>query len=586
MRYILFFLLITSLRAEIDLDALLAEAAILENQEGKALHKGSLVPLLEKSSMLYQAKVLAQSYSGSKLQWQSPYGLARPQKALGLGSVWFSVCPSAVMTNQESVLQMLGSKKLWDALQELGVQGLDPGPLQLQGKMEHGCGVDAPISLQIDPLLGTKEQYQSLVQVAKDHNGILIGSVIPGHTGKGPDFLLALKNYQDYPGLYHLIEIDGADWELLPKITDQQNVNLLFNQVDALRRKGYIPGEMESNRKGNETPSHWDATPIIQDVDGKNRRWVYLHSFTASQPDLNFLDPTFAAERLLSGSIVQSLMQGNQIIHLDTTSFQGIEKRREKRMWTKDHPLSCTTAEMLAELTRKLGGYSVAPSSSYHPYGADLYLDSTLYPAAIDALQKENATHLREVYQDAKPMVHSLQGEVVDPPSHILLAHLFALQPGVFTFTGWDLVGAKNHKPYDLLGEFPCDTQVLYGPLPKQLKDPDSFASQLKQILKARRVYNIDQAELVEILEPHNPALFLVLHKLPSTGYLQLTAVNFSHNPITEDFILEGTQNTSAINLINRNRENKPFASNKISLQFAPLDRKAIFFQPKYFQNQ
>src|SRR5206468_4523281 len=93
---------------------------------------------------------------------------------------------------------------------------------------------------------------------------------------------------------------------------------------------------------------------------------------------------------------------------------------------------------------------------------------------------------------------------------HLLLAFYNAFQPGVFALSGWDLVGALtlpaaavqdrladgdtrwvNRGAYDLLGSNPDAMRsaaglpravALYGPLPQQLKKPDSFASQLAHL--------------------------------------------------------------------------------------------------------
>lgn len=646
---------------------------------------------LEESSMLFQAKNLAKEYSGNKRQWQHPYGVSQPEKAVSMASVWFEANPSALITKkQKSPLQLLASTDLWRLFQEMGVTGLYTGQVQLTGK-----GNWDPISFGIDPLIGTLDEYLYLAKTAKSYNGILIGEVIPGHTGIGPDFQLALKNYQDYPGLYHMVEIEQQDWVLLPK-KPEGNANLSMKDLDYLRKRGYIPGDLE--RADYLSPcvqnSHWDATPEIMGVDGINRRWIYLHALDKDQPDLNFLDPSLSAERLISGSIMDSLgVLQNSMVHLAADTFQTLEKQYCRRVWSKAHPLSLTTTELFAELVRKLGGFSFATLNMpleniqiFSTYGADLHFDYLLSYALLDALIHANAEFLSACYNklseyDLKPMqfIHALQSqdefndELVQlrqaneerwtyhgkeystsglheevreenrklllslsyndadnngfqttlvgliaaalkmpnvysltdaaiekiKKAHLLLAHVQALQPGVFAFSGRDLVGSlplqnKAKGAFDLMGEGngECTSsfglpkaKALYGPLPKQLKDPTSFASQLKAIIKIRKNYGIDQAELIKVIRPQNQAVFLLLHRLPGTKYLQLTAANFSDAPLTEELEIDGAQNTSAINLYTRQSESKPYESQKITLKFAPLEGKAILFQPKYFQD-
>ena len=40
------------------------------------------------------------------------------------------------------------------------------------------------------------------------YGGTIIDDIVPGHTGKGADFRLAEMKYADYPGIYHMVEID------------------------------------------------------------------------------------------------------------------------------------------------------------------------------------------------------------------------------------------------------------------------------------------------------------------------------------------------------------------------------------------
>ena len=50
------------------------------------------------------------------------------------------------------------------------------------------------------------------------YGGTIIDDVVPGHTGKGADFRLAEMKYADYPGIYHMVEIEPEDWNLLPDV--------------------------------------------------------------------------------------------------------------------------------------------------------------------------------------------------------------------------------------------------------------------------------------------------------------------------------------------------------------------------------
>src|SRR5262249_49105524 len=138
---------------------------------------------------------------------------------------------------------------------------------------------------------------------------------------------------------------------------------------------------------------------------------------------------------------------------------------------------------------------------------------------------------------------------------HVLLAWANAMQPGVFSLSSWDLVGALpipeqavaervedgdyrwiNRGGVDLLGANPSaatsayglpKAQALYGPLPQQLKDPDSFASRLQRLLAARKTHRIAEAELLAVPEGKSPAVCLLVLKLPAPDTFAVTALNF-----------------------------------------------------------
>lgn len=166
---------------------------------------------------------------------------------------------------------------------------------------------------------------------------------------------------------------------------------------------------------------------------------------------------------------------------------------------------------------------------------------------------------------------------------HILLAMYNALQPGVFAISGWDLVGAlplpmamveeRMHDgdtrwiqrgAYDLAGQSPEATQSqegmpravsLYGSLPEQLADPDSFASQLKRLLAVRQAYNIASARQVAIPDVTAPGLLVMVHELPAGKGTQVTALNFGPMSIEETVVLHGVSAGPVVDMINESVE-------------------------------
>ena len=139
--------------------------------------------------------------------------------------------------------------------------------------------------------------------------------------------------------------------------------------------------------------------------------------------------------------------------------------------------------------------------------------------------------------------------------AHLLLAMFNAWQPGVFALSGWDLCGMLtlerskvsrlvasgdtrwiHRAAYDLMGYRPEATESpskmprgssLYGSLPQQLQDPNSFASRLREILAIRSCFGIATSVQVDVPEVSNKAMLVMVHRL-DTAQVQVTVLNFS----------------------------------------------------------
>ncbi|KJV33815.1 maltose alpha-D-glucosyltransferase [Luteibacter yeojuensis] len=161
---------------------------------------------------------------------------------------------------------------------------------------------------------------------------------------------------------------------------------------------------------------------------------------------------------------------------------------------------------------------------------------------------------------------------------HLLLVMYNAFQPGVFALSGWDLVGALplpleavaeraaegdvrwiERGGYDLAGRHPeADASAgglprarsLYGALPAQLKDPDSFASQLKHLLSVREAYQIGASHQIAIPDVAHPGLLVMVHELPDGRGTQVTALNFSGTALEEQLTLQGVQPGPVVDMV------------------------------------
>jgi hypothetical protein len=70
----------------------------------------------------------------------------------------------------------------------------------------------------------------------------------------------------------------------------------------------------------------------------------------------------------------------------------------------------------------------------------------------------------------------------------------------------------------------------LYGPLPEQLADPNSFASKVKVMLAARQQYRIHQSEIVAVPNVGDPGVCVLVMTLPDSAGMAITALNYGRN--------------------------------------------------------
>ena len=671
------------------------------------------VQWLVDQSMLHAAQQRATLYSGQSRLWQRPYAQSRPRDASAIASVWFTAYPASIITREGgSVLGALGDEALWHALSEIGIQGIHNGPLKRSGGLQgttHTPTIDGNfdrISFEIDPSLGSEAELVALSRIAAAHNAVVIEDAIPSHTGKGADWRLAEMAYGQYPGLYHMVEIKEEDWGLLPEVPAGRDAcNLSPEVVDCLRDKHYIVGQLQRVIffEPGVKETDWSTTPVVVGVDGKPRRWVYLHYFKEGQPSLNWLDPSFAAQQMIIGDALHAIdVVGARILRLDANGFLGVERRAEGNAWSESHPLSVVGNQLLGGAIRKAGGFSfqelnltIDDIASMSHGGADLSYDFITRPAYQHALLTGNTEFLRLMLRqthhfgiDPASLIHALQnhdeltlelvhfwtlhahdtylyqgqtfpgnilrehireemyerlaGEhapynlkfVTNGVScttasiitaalgirdldtltaediariqhiHLLLAMYNAMQPGVFALSGWDLVGALplpaeqvahlmgdgdtrwiHRGAYDLVDLDPQaevstglmpKARALYGSLTEQLQRSDSFASQLKKILAVRRAYDIAASRQILIPDVVHPGLLVMVHELPAGKGTQITALNFSGEPLVETLHLPGVAPGPVVDIINERVEGDLTEQGEFTITLDPYEGLAL----------
>ncbi|MCX6674372.1 MAG: maltose alpha-D-glucosyltransferase [Methanothrix sp.] len=485
---------------------------------------------LEKQSMLYQSKYESRKVSGSNMQWKYPYGLPIPKTACLEASVWFTAYPASTITcEDETFLQAFGHKELWKIFKEIGIEALHTGPLRRAGGIsgyEYTPSIDGGfdrISYEIDPAFGGEVDFIKMVKIAKENESVIIDDLIPGHTGKGADFLLATLKFKDYPGMYHMVEISKNDWDLLPEVRNgEESINLPKDVVEKLKNKGYIVGELQRVifQENGVKESNWDATKPVLGIDGMERRWVYLHYFKSGQPTLNWLDPSFAANRMISGEIIKSLKTlGAKILRLDANGFLGVEIDSDAA-WSEgnpihqeyphSHPLSVIASNTIAMLVRKLGGFtfqelnlSVDAIKSFSYLGADLSYDFITRTAYVHAIITKDTEFLRLMLglmhkYGIKPnsLIHALQNH---DEMTLELVHFCAHPDDFFVYHGEKYKGrnlrkkitgdvlkiAGNQTPYNLKsGNGLCTTVPGICAAAIGIKDPYNITSEKKNLIK------------------------------------------------------------------------------------------------------
>jgi maltose alpha-D-glucosyltransferase/alpha-amylase len=240
----------------------------------------------------------------------------------------------------------------------------------------------------------------------------------------------------------------------------------------------------------------------------------------------------------------------------DEITYQLVElKEREDETFTANGKKTTGKAlreGMLREMRERLAGDAISYTMLYRLEKDGL---ATTFPGFIAA-----SLRIHNPYRATAEQVKEIR------KAHLLLAAANAMQPGVFSLSSWDLVGALpvpkeavkkwasdgdhrwiNRGAVDLMGANPdADGSViglprakaLYGSLPDQLKDPESFTSQLKKLLAARKEYRLAEADLLATPESKDRGVCLLVLRLPEKAGYAVTALNFGRKPVELDLDL------------------------------------------------
>lgn len=499
---------------------------------------------LRNQSMLNNAEKQATMYSGKGRQWQNPYARPQPRSAVNKASVWYTAYPISMITDQkESTLSALGNEKLWQVFSEIGIKAIHTGPMKKAGglrKWKSTPTIDGHfdrVSNSIDPIFGSEEEFRQLCEVANNSSAIVIDDIVPGHTGKGADFRLAEMNYKDYPGIYHMVEIEKQDWHLLPSVRrGRTSENISAEVEEVLKKKGYIIGRLPRVifYEPGVKETNWSATRTIKGVDGISRRWVYLHYFKEGQPSINWLDPSFAGMKLVIGDALHSMgYLGSGGLRLDANGFLGIEKSNEDSpAWSEGHPLSQAANHFISSTVRKFDGFtfqelnlSIDDIKTMSQDGADLSYDFINRPAYQHALLTSDTEFLQlmlrnslELDVDPAALVHAMQNH--DELTYELVHFWTIHKDDSYEFRGKKILGSQLRETVRSELKDTLTTNKGYNLLFTDNGVACTTATVITAALGFKDIHNLSDDQIEEVKKAH---LLLVMFNAFQPGVFAIS---------------------------------------------------------------
>lgn len=363
------------------------------------------VQWLEEQACLRKAPKLTAIVSGSSISWR--YGSQTsllPEDA----RVWLRLSPTlTAWAGQNSFLNALADKNMAETLRALGIHGLflsgcsDTGDEWAGASPISSLGEDGT-SLSFGRTTGKKEEHARLLETLSRANVLAGGTLLPAHTGMGPDFFLALRAVRDYPGLYAMTEVPQECWPLLPSLKEDGVAALSSDEAAALLVRGVLPSPLVQDApRFSPVPRGWAATGPVAGVDGVKRRWLYRWYEKPDRPVLHWDDPSGTARRILEASLIQNIgLRHEVLVGLHAAAWLGLEPISSSGPSSADHEFE-PGLSALHELARSAHRYGAAlllmddqpveRLALLQRAGADFSFDSVLSPALERSLLEGNA---------------------------------------------------------------------------------------------------------------------------------------------------------------------------------------------------
>lgn len=336
---------------------------------------------LEKESVFNAVQEKIKIVSGTQFAWNFSGSKHSKETILGISPVWLQINPSQLARKNQSPLKILGNNTA--LLKKASVFGVYLYPTKSTSfeslyamPSDTAHAEDSPISLSMAKETGTASELFTLPK-----NSVhTAGNILPASLGTGSDFLLALHGVREYPGLFMMLEIPKNLWQILPASDNSKTfapAELSSQQLAALQKAGLIPNHFYRDFFEGFPKSGFAASNEILGYDGVTRRWVYRYAKTPYTAVLNFYDPSFQTQRLLSASIIEEvgiLRQG--LVSVSVQDIWGQESMQPSSETISPLTASQPACHVLENINR-----------SVHGYGAWTFCRDPLEPALIKKVQ-------------------------------------------------------------------------------------------------------------------------------------------------------------------------------------------------------
>ena len=179
--------------------------------------------------------------------------MTQTEDAFWRGSVFYQIYPRSFLdTNDDGIGDLAGITRKLDYVASLGVDGIWVSPFYRSPMRDFGY--DVSDYRQVDPIFGTLEDFDTLLEQAHARNLKVIIDMVPSHTSDDHDWFQKSRSSRD--GAF-------ADWYVWANA----------------KPDGAPPNNWQSVFSGPAWT--WDA----------GRRQYYLHNFLGCQPALNVHNP-------------------------------------------------------------------------------------------------------------------------------------------------------------------------------------------------------------------------------------------------------------------------------------------------------